>query len=121
MTQHGYANEWPDQFGLENSILLDECNKARCNWYQHPSNNCPDNLSKDQPNTCDNIEDCTGTCLEVQCRCVEWYYQVAMVGSGQKLAVRNDNRDHLGEGKYEPKTAEAMLAKLSPEMVEIFQ
>jgi len=82
MTQFGYGAEWPSQFSTNEetySILVSECEKATCVWWQHPENNCPDMLSWDDPEPCNTVEECTGGCLEANCNCVEWYHQVICI------------------------------------------
>ena len=82
-TQWGYGLEWPKQFGTTGnnwnaSTLTKECRKAKCVWWQHPENNCPDKMStvKKNQKSCKSKDLCTGTCAGTNCDCVEWYQQV---------------------------------------------
>ena len=84
-TQWGYGLEWPNQFGTSgndwtSSTLKKECKKAKCEWWQHPENNCPDKLAtQSNPIACTNKDQCQGTCAEPNCDCVEWYHQVIIL------------------------------------------
>ena len=84
-TQWGYGLEWPNQFGTSgndwtSSTLKKECKKAKCVWWQHPENNCPDKLAtQSNPIACTNKDQCQGTCAEPNCDCVEWYHQVIIL------------------------------------------
>ena len=83
-TQWGYGLEWPKQFGTakgtdwNESTLTKECRKAKCVWWQHPENNCPDQLASSdyKQAKCTNKDKCVGQCAETSCDCVEWYHQV---------------------------------------------
>ena len=81
-TQWGYGLEWPKQFGTTGnnwnaSTLTKECRKAKCVWWQHPENNCPDKKAiSSKPIACTNKDLCKGTCARTDCDCVEWYHQV---------------------------------------------
>ena len=60
------------------STLVKECRKAKCVWWQHPENNCPDQLAGVTANQkkCTAKDSCSGTCTSTNCDCVEWYHQV---------------------------------------------
>ena len=81
MTQYGYGLQWPLQFstdGTTKSTLVKECEKATCVWWQHFENNCPDMLAtKGTQKKCTSVKECTGTCKEANCNCVEWFHQVS--------------------------------------------
>ena len=83
MTQYGYGLQWPSQFSLDgstNSTLLKECYKATCVWWQHPENNCPDKTATDSTaKACTAKWNCTGTCSQASCNCVEWFHQVISI------------------------------------------
>ena len=69
------------------SLLVKECNKATCNWYQHPQNNCPDNPAQDSAlaQACDTVEACTKTwgCENYNCNCNEWFNKVLRICHNQ--------------------------------------
>ena len=81
-TQWGYGLEWPNQFDTQNndwnrSTLTQECRKAKCVWWQHPENNCPDKMGEVSTDHCPSNKDlCPGGCADTNCDCVEWYQQV---------------------------------------------
>ena len=90
----GTANNWND-----NSILVQECKKARCDWWTHFENMCLKkkpliltNMScmktwksypgKDYPGN--GGVPCTAsqnkeTCEHTDCDCLEWYHQVKQI------------------------------------------
>ena len=67
--------------------MTKECRKAKCVWWQHPENNCPDQLA--DPNYeqeyCTNKDTCTGDCSSTNCDCVEWYHQVSFGFQGSTM------------------------------------
>ena len=88
------TNNWND-----NSILVQECKKARCDWWTHPENKC----LKKKPLIRTNMKcmktqksypgevypenggvKCTAaqnkaTCDYASCDCIEWYHQVKKI------------------------------------------
>jgi hypothetical protein len=125
-TQYAYGLQWPKLFGTGNkdwkqSTLVKECRKAKCVWWQHPENNCPDQLAqeKKKQKKCTAKDDCSGTCATTNCDCVEWYQQVIMTFLGMTPAWRSTIRDKLGKNKTMPKTKAEMIAKMTPAMKDL--
>ena len=77
LTQFGYSPLYPDQFGVENwsSIIAQETQRAQCDWWQHPENDCPDS-----PATIG------GDCSDPNCDIVEFYQQVLILRVGMTPA-----------------------------------
>lgn len=125
-TQWAYGSQWPNLFATGNSnwtqsTLVKECRKAKCVWWQHPENNCPDQLAGVTANQkkCTAKDSCSGTCTSTNCDCVEWYHQVIMTSIGMTPAWRSTVRDKLGNNKTMPKTKAGMIAKLTSAMKEL--
>jgi hypothetical protein len=72
-----------------------ETNRASCDWWQHPENDCPG--SPGYP---------YGNCSEPSCDVTEFYHQVVITRAGTKPGWR---------GIGFPGTAEELEAKLSDE------
>ena len=73
LTQFGYSPLYPNQFGVENwsSIIAQETQRAQCDWWQHPENDCPGS-----PATTG------GDCSDPNCDIVEFYQQVLILRAG---------------------------------------
>ena len=71
-TQFGYALEYPDVFGVDNwdSLIARETQRAQCDWWQHPENDCPGSPSMG------------GDCSDPSCDVTEFYHQVVILRAG---------------------------------------
>jgi len=71
-TQFGYAEEYPEVFGVSDwtSVIGRETMRAQCNWWQHPENSCPGSPSMG------------GDCSDPSCDIVEFYQQVLVLRAG---------------------------------------
>ena len=102
ITQIGYGLAYPTVFSTkswqDNSTLVKECVKARCDWWTHPENKClnkgtklPDNYNcmktrKSNPGVLypgNGGTKCSAsqnqeTCAYPSCDCIEWYHQVEL-------------------------------------------
>ena len=73
LTQFGYGPRYPEKFGVESwsSIIAQETLNARCTWWQHPENDCPDSPAQ-----------YAGDCSDPNCDVVEFYHQVLILRAG---------------------------------------
>ena len=98
MLQCGYSRVYPEQLGVTSwsSIIAKETQRAQCDWWQHPENDCPDNPSETG-----------GDCSDPGCDVVEFYQQVLTLRAGMEPGWR---------GIGVPRTKEELELKLSDEM-----
>ena len=75
LTQFGYSPRYPEKFGVENwqSIIAQETFNARCDWWQHPENDCPNSPAEYD-----------GDCSGPSCDVVEFYHQVLILRAGMQ-------------------------------------
>ena len=75
LTQFGYSPRYPEKFGVENwqSIIAQETFNARCDWWQHPENDCPNSPAE-----------YNGDCSGPNCDVVEFYHQVLILRAGMQ-------------------------------------
>ena len=101
MTQFGWSKAYPAEFGVDSwdSIIARETQRARCDWWQHPENDCP-NSPAEAP----------GDCSDPSCDAVEFYHQVLITRAGMTPAW-------LGIGF--PDNKSELEDKLSIEMKEM--
>ena len=102
ITQIGYGRAYPKIFATGNgwsgtSTLVKECKKARCDWWQHPENNCTTTtpslprlscmkswasqkgtLYPGNGGTACSASQAKATCDYSSCDCIEWYHQVTL-------------------------------------------
>jgi len=71
-TQFGYGVAYPDVFGVNDwtSVIAQETQKAQCDWWQHPENDCPGSPSVG------------GDCSDPSCDVTEFYQQVVVLRAG---------------------------------------
>jgi hypothetical protein len=71
-TQFGYAEEYPEVFGVSDwtSVIGRETMRAQCDWWQHPENSCPGRPSMG------------GDCSDPSCDIVEFFQQVVVLRAG---------------------------------------
>ena len=75
MTQFGFSEVYPDVFGVNdwNSIIARETQRAQCDFWQHPENDCPGREAE-----------VGGDCSDPNCDVVEFYQQVAVMRAGMR-------------------------------------
>lgn len=73
ITQFGWSTAYPDQFGVTgwDSVIARETQRAACDWWQHPENDCPGSPA-----------DSPGDCADPGCDVVEFYQQVLIMRAG---------------------------------------
>lgn len=98
ITQFGWSTVYPDELGVNgwSSIIARETERAQCEWWQHPENDCPDNPAPSP-----------GDCSYPSCDVVEFYQQVLVMRAGMEPGW-------LGIGF--PRDREALEALLSDEI-----
>ena len=99
ITQFGWGPTYPAQFGVEDwsSVIARETQRAACEWWQHPENDCPGSPAP--------IPD--AECEDANCDVVEFYHQVLILRAGMEPAWR---------GIGFPATAEQLENLLSAEI-----
>jgi hypothetical protein len=106
VTQIGYSNAHPAQFGMDSftsSVACREMAAASCVTWQHPENTCPNAGTHTAPPL-------SGTCNEAGCDCVEWFHQVTLILAGQQPGWLSP---------LIPTTRTELLATLSSEFTEV--
>ena len=75
ITQFGLSEVYPDIFGVEDwsSVIARETDRAQCDFWQHPENDCPGSPG-----------DIDGDCSDPNCDVVEFYQQVAVMRAGME-------------------------------------
>ena len=70
LTQFGYSPCYPSKFGVEDwsCIIAQETMDAKCDWWQHPENECPNSPAQ-----------IDGDCSHPNCDVVEFYQQVLIL------------------------------------------
>ena len=98
LTQFGYSTVYPAEFGVEDwtSIIARETQRAQCNFWQHPENDCPGSPAEYR-----------GDCSDPNCDVVEFYQQVLVMNAGMEPGWR---------GIGFPETREELEALLSERM-----
>jgi len=98
MTQFGFSEVYPDVFGVEDwsSVIAREAQRARCDFWQHPENDCPGRPAESP-----------GDCSDPSCDVVEFYQQVAVLRAGMEPGWR---------GIGFPRDRAELEAKLGPEI-----
>ena len=101
LTQFGYSPLYPDKFGVENwsSVIAQETLNAKCQWWQHPENDCPNNPAQ-----------YNGDCSDPNCDVVEFYHQVLILRAGMQPGWF---------GIDFPRTSEDLEALLSQDMKDL--
>ena len=101
LTQFGYSPLYPDKFGVENwsSVIAQETLNARCQWWQHPENDCPNSPAQYD-----------GDCSGPNCDVVEFYHQVLVLRAGMQPGWF---------GIDFPRTSEELEALLSQDMKDL--
>ena len=101
LTQFGYSPLYPDKFGVENwsSVIAQETLNARCQWWQHPENDCPNSPAQYD-----------GDCSGPNCDVVEFYHQVLVLRAGMQPGWF---------GIDFPRTSEDLEALLSQDMKDL--
>ena len=98
ITQFGWSTVYPEQFGVNGwtSVIARETQRAACDWWQHPENDCPNNPAE-----------YPGDCSGPSCDVVEFYQQVLIMRAGMTPGW-------LGIGF--PQSKDALESKLSDEI-----
>ena len=98
ITQFGLSRLHPKVFGVDdwNSVIARETQRAECDFWQHPENDCPD-----RPREID------GDCSDPNCNVVEFYQQVVVLRAGMEPGWR---------GIGFPETALELNRRLSDEI-----
>lgn len=98
ITQFGWSPVYPEQLGVEGwtSIIALETQRAQCDWWQHPENDCPDSPAE-----------YPGDCSDPNCDVVEFYQQVLVLRAGMEPGW-------FGIGF--PRTRDELESKLSDEL-----
>ncbi|MCP4833186.1 MAG: hypothetical protein GY895_00335 [Phycisphaera sp.] len=75
ITQFGLSRLHPDVFGVDdwNSVIARETRRARCDFWQHPENDCPGSPAEFR-----------GDCSDPNCDVVEFYQQVVVLRAGME-------------------------------------
>ena len=103
LTQFGYSTVYPAEFGVEDwsSIIARETQRALCNFWQHPENDCPGSPALS-----------SGDCSDPNCEVVEFYQQVLVLNAGMEPGWR---------GIGFPETREELESLLSERMKRIMK
>ncbi|MEE2906411.1 MAG: hypothetical protein VX527_01115 [Planctomycetota bacterium] len=75
MTQFGFSEVYPKVFGVEgwDSVIARETQRAQCDFWQHPENDCPGSPAE-----------VGGDCSDPNCDVVEFYQQVIVMRAGMQ-------------------------------------
>ncbi|MCH2133516.1 MAG: hypothetical protein MK116_07185 [Phycisphaerales bacterium] len=75
ITQFGYSEVYPEAFGVDdwNSVIARETQRAQCDFWQHPENDCPGSPAE-----------YGGDCSDPNCDVVEFYQQVVVMRAGME-------------------------------------
>lgn len=90
ITQFGLSRLHPKIFGVDDwtSVIARETQRARCDFWQHPENDCPGRPAV-----------FPGECAEPNCDVVEFYHQVVVTRAGMEPGWRGiefpETRDEL--------------------------
>ena len=98
ITQFGLSRLHPDVFGVDDwtSVIARETARARCDFWQHPENDCPGSPAE-----------FPGDCRDPNCDAVEFYQQVVVLRAGMEPGWR---------GIGFPETAQELESLLSEEI-----
>jgi AcrR family transcriptional regulator len=98
ITQFGLSRLHPGIFGVDDwkSVIARETRRARCDFWQHPENDCPGRPAEHP-----------GDCSDPNCDVVEFYQQVVVMRAGMEPGW-------LGIGF--PETAEELESRLGDEI-----
>jgi hypothetical protein len=101
LAQFGYGIVYPAQFGSNDwtSVIAKETQRAQCDWWQHPENDCPGSPATSE-----------GDCSGPSCDVLEFYQQVATLRAGMQPGW-------FGIGF--PKTKEELETLLSQEIKDV--
>ena len=79
ITQFGLSRLHPEVFGVEdwNSVIAREAARARCDFWQHPENDCPGRPAEHP-----------GDCSDPNCDVVEFFHQVVVLRAGMEPGWR---------------------------------
>ena len=90
VTQFGLSRLHPEIFGVDDwtSVIARETERARCDFWQHPENDCPGRPAE-----------FPGDCGDPNCDVVEFYHQVVVTRAGMEPGWRGigfpETRDEL--------------------------
>ena len=90
ITQFGLSRLHPEIFGVDDwtSVIARETQRARCDFWQHPENDCPGRPAV-----------FPGECADPNCDVVEFYHQVVVTRAGMEPGWRGigfpETRDEL--------------------------
>ena len=98
ITQFGLSRLYPEAFGVDDwtSVIARETERAQCDFWQHPENDCPGSPAE-----------YPGECRDPNCDVVEFYQQVVVLRAGMEPGWR---------GIGFPETASELERRLSDEI-----
>ena len=103
ITQFGLSRLHPGIFGVDdwNSVIARETARAKCDFWQHPENECPGRPAQ-----------IPGDCEDPSCDVVEFYHQVVVLRAGMEPGWR---------GIGFPRTSTELERRLGPEIKAVME